>query len=229
MHGALPCGLYLASRGGPAGCHICPCGTCRPQPPGRRPRDSLTHIFVDCPAYAAARQWLADVWLAVAGRAPPLTAAVLIGDCAAAWPDYPQGDLQRLWSALRLAWLFATWVVHRGGSGPLCSSGVVAYAVSYLQQRMRAGFALCNVQRYLYDRLPVRVAAVRLPQPPLAAFLQVWAAGGGALATVVDDPATSQPRLVVPLSLAHPVGASPAAASAAGRRCPFLGGACLCV
>jgi hypothetical protein len=209
MHGALPCGSYLAGRGGPAGCHICPCSTCRPQPPGRRPRDSLTHIFVDCPAYAGARQWLADVWQAVSGRAPPLTAAVLVGDCAAAWPAYPLGDLQRLWSALRLAWLFATWVVHRGAAGPRCSSTVVAYAVGYLQQRMRAAFALCAVQRYVYDRLPARVAAVRLHQPPLAAFRRLWGAGGGVLAAVVHDPVTGQPRLVVRLSLAHPAPAPP--------------------
>ncbi len=82
----------------------------------------------------------------------------------------PGGRLQRLWSALRLAWLFATWVVHRGAAGPRCSSTVVAYAVGYLQQRICAAFALCAVQRYVYDRLPARVAAVCLHQPPFAAF-----------------------------------------------------------
>jgi len=164
---------------------------------------------VECPAYAAARQWLVDVWQAVGGQAPPLTAAVLVGDCAAAWPAYPQGDMQRLWSALRLAWLFATWVVHRGDAGPRSSHAVVAYAVGYLQQRMRAAFALCDVQRYLYDRLPARVAAVRLHQPPLAAFVRLWAASGGVLAAVVADPVSGQPRLVVRLSLTPPAPAPP--------------------
>ncbi len=88
---------------------------CRLQPPGRRLRDSPTHMLVDCPAYAAARQLLADVWpLAFgSGHASPLRAAIaamLIGDSAAAWTAHAQGDLQCLWPAIFLALLVATRV-----------------------------------------------------------------------------------------------------------------------
>jgi hypothetical protein len=57
---------------------------------------------------------------------------------------------------------------------------------------MRAAFALCAVQGYLYDRLPAHVAAVRLHQPPLAAVRRLWGAGAGVLAAVVDDPVTAE-------------------------------------
>jgi hypothetical protein len=208
MHAELPCGLRSAGAGGPPGCHLCPQAGCRALRRGR-PLASLTHLFLECPAYEAARAWLQDTWQAVAGQRPPLDAQVLLGDRAEAWPHYPQQpELQRLWSALRLAWLHATWATHLDADpSRRTAHAVVAATVSYLQQRIRAAFCTCDVARRVYDRLPLSVTSTTVRELGVAAFARQWGAGGGVLCDVFADPVSGWPRLHLRLDMAHPVAA----------------------
>jgi hypothetical protein len=209
MHAGLPCGLRLAVRADQPGIHLCPNACCRSRPRDK-PLDSLTHAFVECPAYAGARAWLQDTWHAVAGHRPPLDAEVLLGDREEAWGAYPDRALQPLWSSLRLAWLHALWAAHRSGNpSRRHANSVVAAAVRYLQQRMRSTFCSCDATRRIYDRLPLAVISTSVRELGVEAFRRQWAAGGGVLCDVLPDAVTGLPRLHVRLDLQHPVPAPP--------------------
>jgi len=210
MHGNLPCGLYLSSKR-PLGAnvHLCPNQTCRDRRQ-RRPLDSISHIFVECPTYLAARTWLADVWFAVAGSRPPLTAAVLLGDAAPQWDQYPKGALQQLWTALRLAWLHSLWVVHHSSGTPLSHSShaVIAATVGAMRQRIREAFCYCSPGPRIFDALPLRVIRTDLPQTSCDAFNRLWG-HRGVLAHAVLGAASGQPELQLHLSMTAPVAAPP--------------------
>ena len=117
--------------------------------------------------------------------------ALLIGDCAPAWPGW---RLQRQWSSLRLAKPFASGCCT---GSPRCSSEVVACAVSYLQQRMcaprsrsatRSGTiamacpsvsqtCACPAQRRLPPSCPLLFAVCFLPPGPCPPIGRRWALG----------------------------------------------------
>ncbi len=215
-HASLPCGLYLAAKRGPepgatAPRHLCPELVCAGQ--RRRPQDSLTHVFLQCPAYAAARQWFGDFWAAVSGGPPPPTdcAALMLGDQPQAWPHHPaagtggqRGGLTRLWNAVRLTFLFAVWCARNAAEGqPRGSRAVVQQVVEELQRLMWAQFRAAAWANDTISALPPNLLSADLKPPPLQDFCAVWA-HGEALCRVATD-ANGRPYLQLRLSLQHPV------------------------
>ncbi len=82
----------------------------------------MAPIRVKCPAAAQTIQWLCQIWGAITGQTPPVTAAVLLAADASVWqPD--TAALQQAWHRLRLA----TWCLLylAEGEGPQDVSGEV--------------------------------------------------------------------------------------------------------
>ena len=208
-HGRLACGLYLAAQQQRAQGHLCPNPSCAAQPGRRAPRDSLTHVFVACPTYAAARQWLCSLWSAIAeGPGPPMSdVALLLGDCPLAWPAYPSSPgLRLLWTALRLSWLHALWCVHVDPDPAVhTSSAVVQRVVLELQRLMWAQFRMAALPDEVLAGLPQRVITAQLRPAKLAALSATWAHGG--VLCRLEEAADGPPRLRVLLSLGHPIPA----------------------
>lgn len=203
MHGRLPCDLYRATHGCRGTQPTCSWPACAASASAA----TLTHTFVQCPAYAAARAWLASTWHAVAGQQPPLTAAVLLGDCSAAWPHYPRSPAQAdLWNALRQTWLLALWEVHsQPATAQRTSHAVVAATVRELQQLIRSQFCLCRPASHVFAVLPGRILTRSVKETSVADFNGRWGLNG------VLCRATTQPdgtvTLDVHLSMQQPVPA----------------------
>jgi hypothetical protein len=214
MHGALPCGAYRGAHGGGGSVFGCPFAPCAQEPVP--PLATLTHLFVACPAYASARAWLADMWEALGGQRPPLTAEVLLGDRLDAWPDAPAAAQLRLWEILRLAWLFAVWdVSNRPARADRSSRAVVAAVVGRLRAAMQAQWCLCLQEERLYAVLPGSALQQRVPELEVSEFVSVWSAGGLLCVLDVGPAPGAAPVLRVRLSMQHPV-AAPAAAGGGG-------------
>jgi hypothetical protein len=72
--------------------------------------ETLSHAFLECPMAQPVISWLLDTWEALSGSRPPHTAALLLADDPAEWPEAeadPQG--YQLWTRLRVATLGAIW------------------------------------------------------------------------------------------------------------------------
>ena len=113
LHGSLHCNAFLASvpvQGGNAGPPYC-------QRPGCRTAgcpETLSHVFRDCPVVRPAVEWLRMLWQRVMGldAVPELSAEALVADCDPAW-HFPGDEAAKdLWTMLRLALLYATWVAR---------------------------------------------------------------------------------------------------------------------
>jgi hypothetical protein len=218
-HGALACGAYLAAKRGRVADQRHRCGelTCVHQSGAR---SNLTHIFLGCPEYAAARQWFADLWAAISGGPTPPTAcaALMLGDQPDAWEHHPLAQdegagcsLARLWTALRVTFLFAVWCTHmEGGGGLRGSAGVVQRTVEELQRVMRAQFRVSALQDDTLDALPTRMLTADLKPAKLEDFTEAWA-HGDVLCSVEEQPGGGGLSLRVRLSLQHPVPAPMAA------------------
>lgn len=159
QHARLPCGLYLATKGRSERA-LCSHAECQQQPqpqqrqhqPQRQHQrqqqqlDSLTHIFVTCPAYSEARTWLAALWGSVTGTdGPPMdNVELMLGDWPSAWGAYPTSPgLQRLWTTLRTTWLWAVWCHHQAADTAASpSEAVVEQTVGELQRLMWAHFRM---------------------------------------------------------------------------------------
>lgn len=79
---------------------------CCQHPPCSHSRqlETLTHCFLECPATAAAVDWLLDVWEALSGWRPSRSAEVILADFpTASTPSHP------LWTRLRVALLGCIW------------------------------------------------------------------------------------------------------------------------
>ena len=139
MCGALRLHLHLTDAQG-AGCPHAEC---------RAPLQHLSHLFVTCPVAAAVWQWVAGVWVAVAGGpAPPTSVAVLLADDARVWSPPP--TLRPLWTRLRLAALHALW----------CASGKARAGLVHVDARCAAAAVMLSCKRmllrhyYRIDRSP---------------------------------------------------------------------------
>lgn len=203
MHGRLPCDLYRATHGCRGVQPTCTWPACA----SSQPAASLEHVFVHCPAYAAARAWLAATWHAVAGHLPPLTAAVLLGDCSDAWPHYPSAPAQaELWNALRQTWLLALWEAH---SQPAWSQrsphAVVAATVRELQHLIRAHFCFCSPEDHVFPELPGRILTRAIKVSTPEEFNGRWGLNGVLCQAVPRADGTL--ALDVRLSMQHPVPA----------------------
>ena len=208
-HARLPCGLYLAAKQGRPGDqrHLCQHAPCRSLPARQRPRDSLSHVFLHCPAYQPARQWVHDVWVAVAGTAgPPISSSpLMLGDYPPAWPAYPASPaLKALWQALRLSFLLALWSDSRAvGDRPRSAVAVVQATIREVQRLIGVQFRTAAMPAEVLDNLPTRLLNAQFRPSPLSEFKATWA-HRDVLCRVTED-AASAPRLLLRLSPAHPV------------------------
>lgn len=216
-HGRLACGSYLAAKrgGGPGQQHLCPQSTCAHQPGQHRARNTLTHVFLACPAFAAARQWFADLWAAVSGGPVPPTsdAALMLGDQPAAWEHHPAAQeggtqgLRRLWNALRVTFLFAVWCTHVDRTSNVPSSeAVVQRMVEELHSVMWAQFRVSALPDDTVNALPLRMLTADLKPAKLQDFTDTWA-HGGVLCSVDERHGGSGWTMQMRLSLQHPVPA----------------------
>jgi hypothetical protein len=205
MHGNLPCDMYRKSHGCANVSGACNMACCAES----QPWASLEHIFVHCPAYDAARAWLANTWHAISGHLPPLNAAVLLGDCSTAWPSYPSSPSRaEVWNALRLSWLMALWETHTQLPPSLRSSHeVIVSTVLSLRQLIRAQFCLCCTEQLIFAVLPGRVLTRTIVEATAASFNSRWGTNSVlcAAATAHDGSCTLQ----LYLDLQHPVSAAP--------------------
>ena len=209
QHASLPCGLYLAAKRGRPGeqRHLCGQPSCAQGPLQWRPRDSLSHIFLQCPAYEPARQWLHDLWVAVTGGpGPPVSCSwLMLGDLPAAWASYPRSaGLAALWQTLRLTLLHAIWTAHSAADVTSRSAAmVVQQSVGELQRLMRSQFRMAALSDDTLNSLPTRMLTAELRATPLEAFKAAWAHGG--VLCCVDEPPGLPPLLRLHLSLGCPV------------------------
>jgi hypothetical protein len=207
-HAALPCAAMAACmQSRPLAAAFCPhCPA--PAPRGRRPLETYTHLFLECPLYRPALEWLADVWQAVAGQRPPLVPAVIVADDMRAWPAAPTGALVALWTALRLTVLYCVWRARVARDALERTAGaVVRSAIATLRAEMRLQYNRGQLCDSLADDLPAELLA-RAPLPAAWTFADVWA-GTGLCRVDPSASAGGSHRLVVLLSAHHPVAAPP--------------------
>ena len=175
-HAALPCNAMrvarLGARGGDAACSLC----CGPDPLAAGPLETYSHLFLECPACKPAAEWLTDLWLSISGERPPVTAAVIVADDPAAWPQRPSGVGARAWSALRIALLYHIWEARQSGDPARRSAhAVVRATVTALRQAMQMQYNRLYASRELEQHLPARVIASRngaTAKPDLQPWLQ---------------------------------------------------------
>ena len=106
LHCALACGAFKAYTNQRLAPHLalCPFQDCQQQP------QTLSHLFLHCPAAAPVCDWLCDQGRALTAVPCPRTVPVLLaGDRS--W--FPQGSiaLWQCWERLRLAAVHAVWTV----------------------------------------------------------------------------------------------------------------------
>jgi exonuclease III len=211
MHNRVLTGLYWSAHQQPSAQqqhrHLCHQPSCVGVALRQRPLDSLSHLVVSCPTYEPARQWLSDLWHAITGRRPPLTAAVLLGDYDPAWPDYPRPcDLVDLWSAVRITWLHAVWLTSREPNPSARHANAAVFrAVSALCEQMRVRFGWCDIGGLVFDQLPTRLGQTPAKETPLAKFRGTWAVNEVLCAT--QELATGAKVLILKLTMTEPVAA----------------------
>ena len=205
LHGALPCAAYAAvmhkRARNTAWCPHCD-ATLPPRTP--RPLETYTHLFMLCPTYRPAVDWLLDVWHAVKGVRPPLSAAVVVaGDPATPWPGCPSGHDAACWLALRLTVLFHVWAARQSGAATQQSAAaVVRAAIASLRQEVVLAY---NHAHHSADDFVVPQRLLGLPpsQRRRGSF-DVWLASG---LVRVDVDGSGQRSLRVLLSDSWPVAA----------------------
>lgn len=132
---------------------------------------------------------------------------LMLGDRQQAWQAYPQSTSSiALWQALRITFLHALWVVHSGAHAQTpTSQEVVGNTVLELQHLMRTQFRMAALSEDTLNSLPLQLITAQLKETQLDAFKAVWATGS-VLCSVDMDPG-GRARLLVHLSMQHPVAA----------------------
>ena len=178
MHASVPCAAleaYMRERGHlHAVCKHCPAlGGCR-----RRPLETYTHLFLACPVYRPAVQWLADLWQHISGSRPPVEAAVIIADQPGAWAAAPTGEQQRLWTALRLVVLHAVWEARCSRDAARQTARAVVLAViASLREEMSLQFTRWRLADTGRRDLPPHVMKMRRLEAAPDDF-DVWQSSG---------------------------------------------------
>jgi len=170
--------------------------------------ETLSHLFLDCPAVSPAVDWLCAVVERVLGRRPPRSAqCLLVGDLQ----QWDPGDAaqRRLWTVLRCAFIRAVWVLRctRGLTDPAAHFGpaaVAARTVSIVR-------SIISVQwrRVVLDLRPVEGQTTTDTRLSLQAFERQWCGGSSPLCQVATGRlsvlfSTTAP---VPAPSAGPIGA----------------------
>lgn len=172
-----------------------------------RPRDSLTHLFLQCPRFAAARLWLQQLWVAICGpEAPPPPvddAAVMLG--GAPWRQESAPNL--LWHTLRALFIHAVWCAYRSPD-PSCqtSHAVAVQVVEEARRLMHCQWSMAAQLGATVDALPVGLltAQVRARDQADVVFLRTWAVRD-VLCCMVEAPGGRGSSLEIRLTVQHPV------------------------
>ena len=111
-------------------CPVCRAGDTLAQPQ----LETLTHAFMDCPAVAAALDWLRDVYAALTGQPPPpRDPLVVLGGAHWRWSP-AAGPHHDLWLLLRVTFMGCAWAARCAGmlghGGPRAVVSAVISALS---------------------------------------------------------------------------------------------------
>ena len=199
LHAALPCrAMVAAMRGKPRTWVACP--SCSSDPARPRPvqAETYSHIFLDCPSYRPAVQWLARLWEALSTSAPPLDAGTIITAAPGSWQ--PAQARAPVWHSLRLLTLFAIWEARVSDDAALQTpAAVVASVIRSVETEIRLQYARCCQREEHARHLPLHVLAMRRLQSAKDDFA-AWSSVG--LCQVLAGG-----HLVVTLSASWPVPA----------------------
>ena len=239
MHAALPCAaMKCAKQHKPKADAVCL--ACKGHPGTRRGgcTETYTHLFVECPVYRPAVEWLLELWHKIAGVRPPLTAEVLVADDPAAWEARPkaQDRHQRmdLWRILRLTVLYCIWEARCSTDRrQRTAAAVVRHAVRRLRDEMEQQWIRDQHPEIWEHHAPTRIMQTHRALPREDA-MEMWTkaglctchtpgaadggndGGGGGAAPA--RAASDTPRLDIHLTAQHPVAAPPDPPAAAGSR-----------
>jgi exonuclease III len=175
-HAALPCGA-LRVHNIPTAPHsecLCTHAECNQE------TETLTHLFLDCPAVRPAIDWLCSTWEAVTGDRPPATAEVIIAADPRAWTPSVKRE-RALWTVLRLTTLQIIWARRcrrNAADVPLSAAGVAAMVVHMVRDQIMGEWR--RVTEDITDMRGVckswyRGRRVRLDRDE---FVQRWCIGG---------------------------------------------------
>jgi hypothetical protein len=214
-HGAIPCGALSAADGAAFGGvvrranGVCPCCAAAPSTGVRgRPLETYTHLFMECPTYRPALEWLCGLWQAVTGSRPPREARVLVADDHRQWLDAPLGARAVLWATLRTTLLYCIWCARASNDPAKQSAGpVVRAAVAALRAEMKLRFnrrALTTTLAPWVPRQLVRGVALEPPRQQ-ATFADVWVASGLCVVHTAPGPGGASSCLDIRLSESFPV------------------------
>jgi hypothetical protein len=209
LHAALPvrC-MKVAQRGGTPAMAHCQFPACALPRAGRKPFETYTHIFLDCPAARPVVEWLRRLWAAIAGTMPPDDSLVLLGDHAPSWPEYPRTKArQHLWTFLRLTVLYEIWRAHQVPQLPAeqgTPRAVVARCISVVADTLHHLFYRSAHRQHLIEHLPLHLLSEEVLECTLESFQKIWCDGDG-LCSIVGPAGDGKPRLFVRLSVLHPV------------------------
>jgi hypothetical protein len=147
----------------------------------------------------------------------------MLGDMPEGWAAHPaaaeaaadscQGQV-RLWSAVRLTFLFALWCTHQDPEpAARTSHAVVATTIHQLQRQIWAQFKVAAGAEHDINALPTQLLTADLKPTELEAFESTWAYNG--VLCNVDRTADGKYSLHMRLSEVHPVVAPGSGAAAA--------------
>lgn len=199
--------MVAGMRAQPAASLACPACARSAAPSAAVPAESYSHLFLDCPVYRPALQWLASLWAALPGStSPPLEASVFItGEPGAPWQPAPARA--RVWHSLRLLTLHAIWDARVSGDPARQTAGaVVAAVIAAVTAEIRVQHGRCCRRELHARQLPPEVLAMRRLQAAPDDYA-LWAAAG--LCRVVGAEAPGGGHLVVLLTASWPVAAPP--------------------
>ena len=105
LHGCLMCGAYKAyiHRATPQQAN-CPLPCCQDS----AQLQTISHMFLTCPAAAAAVSWLCKLWQAITGQLPQASVSTLLAADTSSL-QLPSAALVQTWHRLRLAVLHSIW------------------------------------------------------------------------------------------------------------------------
>jgi hypothetical protein len=208
MHASLPVRAYVAFKRPGHGPH-CTHPACAALPLRQRPYGTYTHLFLECPLFRPAVEWLKDLWEAISGARPPDDPSVLLGDHKPSWPQYPRTPpRQQLWTFLRVTVLHHIWSAHSkpGPAEDRAARVVVQRCIQSITDTMRQLFYRSARHEHLIEHLPRALLTQEVVETGLQAFLRVWC-DGAVLCTVALGQGDGTPRLHVHLSETLPISA----------------------
>lgn len=198
LHCALACGAFKAYTNQQLAPHLalCPFQDCQQQP------QTLSHLFLHCPAAAPVCDWLCSQGSAIAAVPCPRTVPVLLaGDRN--W--FPQGSvaLWQCWERLRLAAVHVVWTVvtaataaGRDDAHPIIAAAIgqaaLAKLLATIKAAIRRDWMMVTMDIRRTSGMYAEWFKGRPPTLELAEFQRRWCSGGR-LCRVVGDPET--PRL----------------------------------